>query len=54
MLFGEDKKKVNNIAKGGLTEFKDLYSPYLSNLVDFLPDNTMTKVECTAKPLGYH
>ena len=44
MFVGEDKKKVTNIVKGSLTEFQDLYSPFLTNLVDFLPDNRLMKV----------
>ena len=44
MLIGEDKKKVHNIVKGSITEFQHLYAPYLSNLVDILPDKRMIKV----------
>ena len=44
MLVGEDKMKVHNIVQGSLAEFQKLYSPFLSNLVDFLPDDKMMKV----------
>jgi translocator assembly and maintenance protein 41 len=43
MFVGEDKKKVTNIVRGSLTEFQDLYSPFLTDLVDYLPDNKMIK-----------
>ena len=45
MFVGEDKKKITNIVQGSLTEFQDLYSPFLTDLVDFLPDNKMIKVK---------
>lgn len=45
MFIGEDKKKVYNIVQGSLAEFQELYSPFLSGLVDFLPDNRMIKVK---------
>lgn len=44
MVIGEDKNKVHNIVQGSLAEFQKLYSPFLLNLVDFLPGDRMMKV----------
>ena len=44
MIIGENRRKVTNIVKANLTSFQKLYSPYLCDLVEYLPDGRMMKV----------
>ena len=44
MYFGEDRNKVNNIVKPNLTDFRDLYTPYLKGLVSVEREVIVKKV----------
>lgn len=44
MVFGEDKRKVHNIVQANIPEFEKLYSPFLPDLVEFLPGDQMIRV----------
>jgi len=44
MVFGEDKRKVLNIVQANIPEFEKLYSSFLPDLVEFLPDDQMIRV----------
>ena len=44
MVFGEDKRKVHNIVQANIPEFEKLYSSFLPDLVEFLPDDQMIRV----------
>lgn len=52
MVFGEDKRKVQNIVQANIPEFERLYSPFFPDLVEFLPDNQMMRVSASLHCIG--
>ena len=43
-MFGEDKRKIENIVTANLPEFQTLYQPHLQNIVVQTSNGRMKKV----------